>query len=229
MRVLIVGGGKIGRHLAGLLLGDQHQITVVEQGTGALEDLRRRVPAAAVIAGSGTDLEVLERAGVRAANAVAAVTDADETNLVVTSLARSQFQVPRIIARVNDPRNAWLFTPDMGVDAALNQAELMAHLVVEELSLGEMVTLLKLRRGHYSLVEQKVHPQSAADGRALRELDLPARCVLTAVLRSGELVAPRGDTVLQAGDDVLALVHQSQAALLAALLRLPAASGAGPS
>ena len=90
---------------------------------------------------------MLEAAGIRQANVVAAVTGADETNLVVTSLARFEFDVPRTIARVNNPKNAWLFTPEMGVDVALNQADLMAHLIAEEMSLGDMMTLLKLRQG----------------------------------------------------------------------------------
>jgi trk system potassium uptake protein len=152
---------------------------------------------------------------------VAAVTGADETNLVVTNLARVEFHVPRVIARVNNPKNAWLYTPDMGVDVALNQADLMAHLIVEEMSLGDMMTLLKLRKGEYSLVEEIVHPDSPAAGRAVRELDLPVECVLTAVIREGQLFVPRGGTVLQAGDELLAGVHRDQAARLAAELGRP--------
>jgi trk system potassium uptake protein TrkA len=139
-------------------------------------------------------------------------------NLVVTSLARFEFGVPRTIARVNRPHNAWLFTEAMGVDVALNQADLMAHLIVEEMSLGDMMTLLKLRKGQYSLVEEKLHPTALAAGRAVRDLPLPAECVLSAVIRDGKLIIPHGNTVLQAGDAVLAVIHASQAAQLAALL-----------
>ena len=111
----------------------------------------------------------------RTANVVAAVTGADETNLVVCSLARFEFGVPRIIARVNNPKNAWLFTPQMGVDVALNQAELIARLVAEEMSLGDMMTLLKLRKGLFSIVEEKVHPASPAVGKSIRELTVSSR------------------------------------------------------
>jgi trk system potassium uptake protein TrkA len=101
---------------------------------------------------------------------------------------------------------------------ALNQADLMGHLIIEEMSLGDMMTLLKLRKGEYALVEETVHPNAIAAGRAIRELDLPTECVLTAIIRQGRLIIPRGDTLLQAADEVLAVVHASQVAQLAALL-----------
>jgi trk system potassium uptake protein len=168
--------------------------------------------------GSGTNPDVLEAAGIRQADVVAAVTGADETNLVVTSLARFEFGAPRTIARVNNPRNAWMYTADMGVDVALNQADLMAHLIAEEMSLGDMMTLLKLRKGQYSLVEEKVDPTAQAAGKAVGELSLPPECVLTAVIRHGRVLIPRADLVLHPGDEVLALVHVSQAGDLKAVL-----------
>jgi trk system potassium uptake protein TrkA len=215
---MVVGGGKVGAYLASLLLAGGYPVKIIEVRQEQIDDLRRNVPAEAVVAGSGTDPNLLEAVGIRRMNVVAAVTGADETNLVVANLARFEFGVPRIIARVNNPRNAWMFTPDMGVDVALNQADLMAHLIAEEMSLGDMMTLLKLRTGQYSLIEEKVHPQSAAAGKAVRDLRLPVECVLTAIIRRGDLVIPRGDTVLQPADEVLAVVHASQLAQLAALL-----------
>jgi trk system potassium uptake protein TrkA len=155
---------------------------------------------------------------VREADVVVAVTGADETNLVVAGLARSEFRVPRVIARVNHPRNLWMFTPKMGVDVALNQADILAHLVAEEMSVGEMMTLLKLRKGDYSLVEEKVHPKSAVAGRAIADLAFPAESVVAAVIRGGKLLVPRGGLVLEAGDEVLAVVHASEIPRLSALL-----------
>ena len=166
MTVVIVGGGKVGSYLATLLLAEGHRAVVIEERPEHLEALRRDLPADAVVHGSGTDPLVLERVGVREANVVAAVTGTDETNLVVASLARFEFEVPRVIARVNNPRNAWMFTPEMGVDVALNQADLMAHLIEEEMSLGDMMTLMKLHRGQYALVEERVHPGAATVGKA---------------------------------------------------------------
>jgi trk system potassium uptake protein TrkA len=201
-----------------LLLNEGYRVKVLESRREELPRLQRDLPAEAVIWGSGTDPNVLEAAGIRQANVVAAVTGDDETNLVVTSLARFEFGVPRIIARVNNPKNAWLFTPAMGVDVALNQADLMAHLIAEEMSLGDMMTLLKLRKGRFSLVEEKVHPTAVAAGKALRDLDLPKECIIVAIIRKEQLIMPHGDTVLQPADEVLAVVHASKAAQLAAIL-----------
>jgi trk system potassium uptake protein TrkA len=218
-RVLVVGGGKVGTYLASLLLADGHHVTVIEGRHEEFVRLRENLPAEVHVQGNGTDPSVLEAAGIRQADVVAAVSRADETNLVITSLARFEFNVPRTIARVNNPKNAWLFMPEMGVDVALNQADLMAHLIAEEMSLGDMITLLKLRRGQYSLVENRVDPRAVAAGKPLKEIDLPHECVLVAIIRGGELIIPRGETVLQPDDEVLALVHISQLDRLASLLR----------
>jgi len=208
----------VGTYLTSMLLTEGYRVKVIEVRREEIPRLQADLPAEVVVLGSGTDPNVLEAAGTRRTDVVAAVTGADETNLVITSLARFEFNVPRIIARVNNPKNAWMFTPEMGVDVALNQADLMAHLIAEEMSLGDMMTLLKLRKGRYSLVEEKVDPTSMAAGKALRDLDLPAECVLAAVIRKGRLIIPRGDTVLQPADEVLAVVHASQLGQFAALL-----------
>jgi len=218
MSVIVVGGGKVGTYLASLLLTDGYGVKVIELRKEEIARLQQDLPAEAVVVGNGTEPDVLEAAGIRQADVVAAVTGADETNLVVASLARFEFEVPRIIARVNNPKNAWMFIPEMGVDVALNQADLMAHLIAEEMSLGDMMTLLKLRKGQYSLVEEKVHPTAVAAGKAVRDLNLPAECVLTAIIRKGQLIIPRGNTVLEPADEVLAVVHASQLTHLAALL-----------
>ncbi len=218
MYVIVVGGGKVGAYLATLLLSSGERVKVIEERRENIPALQRELPVEAVMQGSGTDPLVLEAAGIRQANVVAAVTGADETNLVVAGLAHSEFSVPRVIARVNDPRNAWMFTPKMGVDVALNQADLLAHLIAEEMSVGEMMTLLKLRKGEYSLVEEKVHAQSPASGKAISVIGLPAECVFAGIIRKGKLLIPRGDLVLQPDDEVLAVVHSSEMIKLAAIL-----------
>lgn len=218
MFVIIVGGGKTGSQLAFLLLNEGYEVKIIEDRLTVLERLRQELPVETVIAGDGSDPNVLEAAGIRRAHVLAAVTGSDEANLVITTLARFEFGVPRIIARVNNPKNAWLFTPEMGVDVALNQADLMAHLIAEEMSLGDMMTLLKLRKGQYSLVEEKVHPTAIAAGKAIRDLGLPDECVIAAIIRKGQLIIPHGDTVLQPADEVLMVSHASQLPRLAALL-----------
>lgn len=219
--MMIVGGGKVGTYLARILLADGHTVKVIEGTREEFERAAHELPAGVVVFGNGTDPDMLEAAGIRDVDVVAAVTRTDETNLVITSLARFEFNVKRTIARVNIPKNAWLFTPAMGVDVPLNQADLMAHLIAEEMSLGDVMTLLKLRRGQYSLVENKVDPRSVAAGKAVRDLNLPQECVLTAVIREGNLLIPRGSTVLVPGDEVFALVHVSQLDVLAAILKSP--------
>jgi trk system potassium uptake protein TrkA len=218
MFTIIVGGGKVGVYLATLLLAEKHQIKIIDHRKERVAVLEQSFPGEMLMRGSGSDPNVLDMAGIKKADVVAAVTGSDETNLVVCSLARQEFNCPRVIARVNNPKNAWLYTPEMGVDVALNQADLLAHLILEEMSLGDMMTLLKLRKGLYSLVEQKVQPNSTANGKAVKDLNVPPRCVLAAIIRKGELLVPRGDTILQSADEVLAVVHSTEKPQLAAIL-----------
>jgi len=216
-KVLIVGGGEVGAYLASLIATEGRPVTMVEVRPDRVTDLVRRL-GLDVVEGSGTDAVVLERAGIRECDVAAMVTGADEANLVASSLARFEFGVDRVIARVVDPRNAWMYTGDMGVDAALNPADLLAHLVAEEMSLGEMTTLLKLRRGQFSLVEERVEKGAAAVGRRMAELALPDRCVLVAVIRGADLLTPRPELVIEPGDEVMAVVPTDEAARLAELL-----------
>src|SRR5512135_95799 len=216
MFVMIIGGGKTGSQLAAQLLSQGHKVKVLEDREAVLERLRQELPPESVVAGDGSSPSVLETAGVKEAQVLAAVTGEDETNLVITNLARFEFNVPRIIARVNNPKNAWLFNQDMGVDVALNQSDILAKLIAEEMSLGDMMTLLKLRKGEYSVVEEKVHPTAAAAGKALSQLEMPGECTIAAIIRKGRVVIPPGDSVLQPADEVLAVVHSAQVTALAA-------------
>jgi trk system potassium uptake protein TrkA len=132
MKVIIVGGGKVGTSLALLLLEKGYSVKVIEAAREKISRLQQDLPADVVALGNGTDPVVLEAAGILGVNVVAATTGQDETNLVVTNLARFVFNVPRVVARVNNPKNAWMFTPMMGVDVAVNQADLMASLIAKE-------------------------------------------------------------------------------------------------
>jgi trk system potassium uptake protein TrkA len=132
MKVIIVGGGKVGTSLALLLLGKGYSVKVIEAARERISRLQQDLPADVVASGNGTDPVVLEAAGILGVDVVAATTGQDETNLVVTNLARFVFSIPRVVARVNNPKNAWMFTPMMGVDVAVNQADLMASLIAKE-------------------------------------------------------------------------------------------------
>jgi trk system potassium uptake protein len=219
MKTMIIGGGKVGTYLAKFLQETGgHQVKLIEIRREELPRLHEEIGVENIVLGNGTDPMTLESAGIRQMDVVAAVTGADEVNLVVTSLARFEFNVPRAIARINNPKNAWMFTPDMGVDVALNQAELMGRLIIEEMSLGDMMTLLKLRKGQYSIVEEKVDPMAVVVNKPLKDIKLPEQCVLVAVIRRDGMEIPHGDLVFQPADEVIALVHSSQLRRLAELL-----------
>jgi trk system potassium uptake protein TrkA len=221
MFVIIVGGGKTGSQLATQLLSGGHQVKLVEDRPAVLERLREELPNEVIVAGDGSSPSVLESAGIEHAQVLAAVTGEDEDNLVITTLGRFEFGVPRIIARVNNPKNVWLFTPEMGVDVALCQSDILAKLIAEEMSIGDMITLLKLRKGEYSIVEEKVDPRAVVVGKMLRDIELPPQCVFAAVIRKGQLIVPNGNTELAPVDEVIALVHASQVVKLAKLLGRP--------
>ena len=206
MFVIIVGGGKVGAHLVSVLLQAGHQVTLIENRPDVAARIRSELAGAVLITGDGSSPDVLEKAGIGQAQVLTAVTGEDETNLVITTLARFEFNVPRVIARVNNPKNAWLFTKEMGVDVGLNQADILTKLIVEEMSLGDMMVLLKLRRGEYSLVEEKLPPHSRLLQSPLKDLPIPEACVIAAVIRQGKVFAPRGNMMFEAGDEVLAVV-----------------------
>jgi trk system potassium uptake protein TrkA len=218
MFVFVAGGGRTGSQLASLLLSEGYQVRLIEGRPELLARLHQELPTEVIYEGVETNPTILEEAGLRDANVMAACTSDDATNLALCFMARKVFNVPRIIARVNNPRNAWLFNEQFNVDVALNSANVMAHLIQEEMSLGDMMTLLKLRRGNYSLVEEKVPPGAKAIGTAIKDLGLPEQCVIAAIIRSGKVHVPRGDTTFQEDDEILAVTNAEGAKELARLL-----------
>lgn len=224
MFVFIVGGGRTGSQLANHLYHQNHRVRLVEHRQDLLARLHHELPTEIIYEGNATDPQVLERAGLRQADVLVACTSDDATNLVICYLARTLFNVRRTIARVNNPRNAWLFGKEFHVDVALEAANILADLIQEEMSLGDMLTLLKLRRGRYSLVEEKVPAGAKAIGVALKDLGLPEQCVVAGIIRDGKLILPRGSTTFMQDDEVLALVDPESAKKLAELLQPPAQS-----
>lgn len=219
MRVIIVGGGKTGSQLAIGLLKAGHEIKVIESDPGVLACLASELPQDCIHSGDGTSPTVLEQAGIAQADVLAAVTRQDKANLVVATLGRFAFYVPRIIARVNHPKNAWLFTPEMGVDVALNQADILSHLIVEDFSVRDVTSLLKLHKQDYSILEEIVHPGSCAAGKTLSELVIPKESLIAAIIRKGKLVIPHGDSVLLPEDEVVAVVKASKVVQLLDLFK----------
>lgn len=221
MYVFISGGGRTGAQLAKQLLEQDHQVRLLENRRELLSLLHRELPTEVIYEGSATNPAVLKAAGLDKANVLVATSSDDTTNLITCYLARSLFNVRRTIARINNPLNAWLFDKNFHVDETVNQANVMAHLIQEEMSLGDMMTLLKLRRGRYSLVEEKVPSGAKAIGVAIKDLGLPNTCVIAAIIRHGQITMPRGTIAFEEGDEVLAVTDDAGAHELAKLLEPP--------
>ena len=225
MFVLIAGGGRTGTYLAAMLGSEGREVRIVDNRRDVLTRIHRELPTEVIYEGNPTDPGVLEQAGIREAQAIVAATTSDADNLVICFLARSKYNVPRTIARINNPRDAWLFDKKFYVDVAVNQAATMASLIEEEMSWGDMMTLLKIRRGQYSLVEEKIPEGARVIGVAIKDLQLPDECVIAAIIRDGRVVIPRGITQLETGDEVLAIVGPDAADELAELFARPGTNG----
>ena len=221
MFILIAGGGRTAGQLAARLLAQEHQVRLVEHRRDVLARLHRELPTEVIYEGDVTDPRILEQAGIGRAQVLAACTPEDADNLVLCFLARTRWHVPRTIAQINNPRNSWLFDDTFHVDVALNQSEILARLIQEEMSLGDMMTLLKLRRGEYSVVEEKIPAGAKAVGMAIQDLGLPDECVIAAIIREGKMILPRGITELDQDDEVLAITGQRGADHLASLFARP--------
>jgi trk system potassium uptake protein TrkA len=221
MYVIVAGAGRTGTQLALLLLAEGYDVRVIEHRPQILSRIHHELPTEVIFQGNPTDPGVLETAGIQKAQVLAACTASDEDNLAICYLARNLFNIGRTIARINNPRNAWLFDEKFHVDVALNQSDVMAKMIEEEMSMGDMVTLMKLRRGDFSLVEEKIPVGARAVGIAIKDLPLPAECVIAAVIRHGDLIVPRGLTILEAGDEVLAVTNPDGADDLARLFAPP--------
>lgn len=221
MFVLIAGGGRTGARLASLLLNQGYRVRLVENRRDLLSHLHQELPTEVIYEGHPVEPSVLEAAGARQAHVIAAVTSNDSLNLALCFIAKSLFEVPRTIARVNNPNNAWLFNEKFRVDVALNSSDVLAHLIQEEMSLGDMMTLFKIRRGRYSVVEEKVPAGAKAIGVQLKDMDLAEHCVIAAIIRNGVMTLPRGDSTLQEDDEIIAVASPEGMQKLSELLAFP--------
>lgn len=210
MKVIIIGGGQIGAYIANLLLKNQCSVKVIENRESVLSKLQNELPQENIVAGSGTDPNVLEAAGIAKADVVAAVAGADEVNLVAATISKFEFSVPRVIARVNNPKNTWLFNAGMGVDICLNQADLVAHIIVEEMNLDTMMTLMKLGNNTTdSIIQAKISAHSAAEGKCISELVMPKNTLIIAIYRGTSTIIPHGDTTLEKDDNLIIFAGES--------------------
>jgi trk system potassium uptake protein len=229
MRVVVAGAGNIGRHLASDLHERGHDVTVIEQEPGHLEVAQEDAPEGiSFILGDACEPWVLDKADVRSTDVMVAATGDDEDNLVIALLSKQEYGVPHVVARVNHPKNEWLFTEQWGVDVPMSPPHVLTALVEEAVTVGDLIRIFKLERGQVALVEITLDERAPIAGRPLYELRLPQDSAIVAVLRGGHVVIPQPETRLVAGDEVLAIARpESEETLRHALMGpIPPAHGA---
>lgn len=220
MKVIIAGGGSVGRFTAREMVMSGHTVTIIDNDRGTLREYQSRVESTGIEwhFGDACDFAVLESVGVRKADVVASVTGDDEDNLVVSLLAKQEFGVPRVVARVNNPKNYWMFNQMWGVDISVSTPHLITSLVQEATSVGNFVRLMQLKGGRAELVEVTLAESSPAANKPLSDLVLPRSATIVAVVRAERVMVPTPDTVLRPGDEVMALITEDAEEAVSKLL-----------
>jgi trk system potassium uptake protein TrkA len=205
MRVAIAGAGKVGLFIANDLRSAGHEVLLIEQDQSIVN---RSVAADGVewFIGDACEVNSLREAGLEKCDVVVAATGDDEDNLVVSLLAKQEFAVPRVIARVNHPKNEWLFNENWGVDVSVSTPQIITALVEEAVTVGRLVRILQFEGGQARLVEVTLADDSPAIDRSIAEMDVPRNATIVAIVRDEHVVMPRGDSIFEAGDEVLAMV-----------------------
>ncbi len=217
MYILIVGGGKVGYYLTKTLVNEgSNEILLIEKNPQKVGIYEERF-GAVVVQGNGDEAATLAAAGAARADVVIAVTGHDEDNLVICQVAKTHFNVPRTIARVNNPKNEELFRR-LGIDSTVSATNVILNLIEQLIPQRSFVHVMTLRHGDMAIVEGVVPPDSPVTGRSLAEIPFPAGVVIAAIHRGAELILPTGSTVLQQGDEVIAVTRRDQEAELRQLL-----------
>jgi trk system potassium uptake protein len=201
MRVTVAGAGAVGRSIAAELVEADHEVMLIERDLAQVEP--EAVPQAEWVHADACELASLEEARVQGCDVVIAATGDDKVNLVVSLLAKTEFAVRRVVARVNDPRNEWLFTDAWGVDVAVSTPRMLAAMVEEAVSVGDVVRTMTLRQGTANLVEVTLPASTPLAGRAVHEVPLPREAALVAILRGGRVIVPQPDDPLEPGDELM--------------------------
>lgn len=201
MKVLIAGAGSVGRAIARDLLEHGHQVQLVDHSPNSMRV--SLVPEAEWVLADACELSVLADAGVSSMDVVVAATGDDKANLVISFLAKTEFGVPRTVARVNNPKNEWLFDSQWGVDVAVSTPRIMTAMVEEAVSVGDVVKVFTFRQSGASIVEVTLPADSQAVGQLVRDMDWPADTVLSCIIRGDRTIAPSPEDTLEAGDELL--------------------------
>lgn len=206
MRMIIVGGGQAGRSLARVLLERRHEVCLIEKDRARCAELAEDLDAA-VFPGDGTNVAVLERAGARRAGCLMAVTGVDQDNLVAAQLAQGHFGAQKVIARVNDPRNAETFRA-LGIQDIVSSTEIVVQMIEQEADTAHMHLIASLHQGKGEILSMTLPYDTAWEGRALNDVAFPRGTLVISLIRGGELTIPNGSTVLRAGDELVAVAEE---------------------
>jgi trk system potassium uptake protein TrkA len=220
MRVAIAGAGAVGRSIAQELVAGGHQVMLIEREAKQFDP--PVVEQAEWVLADACELSSLEEAGVETCDVMIAATGDDKVNVVVALLAKTEFAVNRVVARVNDPRNEWLFTSAWGVDVAVSTPRIMAAMVEEAVSIGGLVQLLTLRQGQANLVEVTLPQDTPMAGKRAKSLALPHDAALVAILRGGRVIVPTEDDSVEAGDELLFVASNEVEPAIREAVGLPA-------
>lgn len=204
MYVIIVGAGNVGYYLAKTLMNAGHEVLLIERDKrrcALLQDEFGEV----VMRGRGDEIHTMREAGADRADIVVACTGDDEDNLIISQIAKWYFNVPRTVARINDPRNEQIFQ-QLGIDATVSSTNIIYHLIEQEIETSEVIPLAALRRGNIEIVDVELTTRSPVIGKQIRDLDLPPNTHIVCILRQDNAILPQPDTTLQVDDSVIALV-----------------------
>ena len=201
MKVAIAGAGAVGRSIARELIRSEHDVMLLERKLDHVD--QGAIPEAEWVLADACELSLLEAAHLENYDVVIAATGDDKANLVLSLLAKTEFGVNRVVARVNDPRNEWLFDAAWGVDVAVSTPRMLASLVEEAVSVGDLVHLMTFRKGQANLVEITLPENTPLAGKPVRKLQLPRDAALVTILRGGRVIVPQHDDPLEGGDELL--------------------------
>ena len=201
MRVAIAGAGAVGRSIARELLENGHDVLLIDKSPRAIKV--DSLPTAEWLLADACEITSLDEAGLERSNVVIAATGDDKVNLVVSLLAKTEYGVPRVVARINHPNNEWLFNESWGVDVAVSTPRLLSALVEEAVSVGDLVRLMTFRQSEASLVELTMPSDAPLAGSRIGDISWPADTALVAILRAGRVLVPQADDPLAGGDELL--------------------------
>ena len=206
MRVAIAGAGAVGKSIAAELLENGHEVLLIDKNPRAIQV--DSVPRAEWLLADACEITSLDDAGLERCNVVICATGDDKVNLVVSLLAKTEYGVPRVVARVNDPKNEWLFNESWGIDVAVSTPRLLSALVEEAVSVGDLVRLMTFRQSEANLVELTMPADAPLSGQRVGDIDWPVDTALVAILREGRVIVPHDDDPLEPGDELLFVTNE---------------------